>query len=100
MANRSLEKDDRGWSWLHWAVLAATLGVAAGLGWLVGQFPIAPRLVLRALAAGAGPVVVLGMLTAGQRPGRRWLTVLSWVLLWGLMSCGIWWLLGNGWGNG
>lgn len=82
-------------SWLRWAVLAAGLGVAAGLGWLLGQFQIAPGLALRALTAGAGPMAVFELVMAGQRPGRRWLMAVSLALMWGLMSCGIWWALGK-----
>ena len=72
-------------------VLGVLVIIAAGLGWLAGQ--VGAGVVLRAVAAGAGPGVLFGLLAAlkGKKSGWGLLLVL---VQWGLAGCGVWWLSG------
>lgn len=72
-------------------VLGVLVAIGAGLGWLAGQ--VGPGLVLRAVAAGAGPGVLFGLI--GWRKGKAngW-TLLLVLVQWGLAGCGVWWLVG------
>ncbi len=75
----------------RWLLLAVLIGLGAGLGWLAGQ--VGAGLVLRAVAAGAGPGVLFGLI--GWRKGKADGWVLLLVLVqWGLAGCGVWWLVG------